>query len=96
MKRPILLALVVMAGATFNLALADKKKKKEAKPAAVAVVRTLNTAADSLSYAAGRYVTQGLERYLQQEYQVDTAYMHDVLTGFGYADSRQCEQRYRA
>ncbi|MEE0620545.1 MAG: hypothetical protein UC300_06185, partial [Prevotella sp.] len=78
MKRLILLALVVMAGATFNLALADKKKKKEAKPAAVAVVRTLNTAADSLSYAAGRYVTQGLERYLQQEYQVDTAYMHDV------------------
>ena len=52
MKRLILLALVVMAGATFNLALADKKKKKEAKPAAVAVVRTLNTAADSLSYAA--------------------------------------------
>ena len=33
MKRLILLALVVMAGATFNLALADKKKKKEAKPA---------------------------------------------------------------
>ena len=31
MKRLILLALVVMASATFNLALADKKKKKEAK-----------------------------------------------------------------
>ena len=96
MKRLILLALVVMAGATFNLALADKKKKKEAKPAAVAVVRTLNTAADSLSYAAGRYVTQGLERYLQQEYQVDTAYMHDVLTGFDYAASRQSDPQYRA
>ena len=96
MKRLILLALVVMASATFNLALADKKKKKEAKPAAVAVVRTLNTAADSLSYAAGRYVTQGLERYLQQEYQVDTAYMHDVLTGFDYAASRQSDPQYRA
>ena len=96
MKRLILLALVVMAGATFNLALADKKKKKEAKPAAMAVVRTLNTAADSLSYAAGRYVTQGLERYLQQEYQVDTAYMHDVLTGFDYAASRQSDPQYRA
>ena len=96
MKILISLALVVMAGATFNLALADKKKKKEAKPAAVAVVRTLNTGADSLSYAAGRYVTQGLERYLQQEYQVDTAYMHDVLTGFDYAASRQSDPQYRA
>uniref|UniRef100_UPI004029E035 hypothetical protein n=1 Tax=Prevotella sp. TaxID=59823 RepID=UPI004029E035 len=54
MKRLILLALVVMAGATFNLALADKKKKKETKPAAVAVGGTRHPAADSLRYAAGR------------------------------------------
>ena len=96
MKKTIMLALVVMASASFNLALADKKKKKEAKAAVTVKENKLTTASDSMSYAAGLYVSQGIERYLQQEYQIDTAYIQDVVAGFNYATEHTADPQYKA
>lgn len=98
MKKTIMLALVVMASASFNLALADKKKKKEKEPKAVATVteNKLTTTADSMSYAAGLYVSQGIDRYLQQEYQVDTAYAKDVVAGFDSAVKNIADPQFKA
>lgn len=83
MKKIIVLALVILAGASFNAAFADKKKDKknvqqQEQPAAPL---SLNTRIDSISYAAGMSYTQGLEQYLQQQYQVDTTYLNHVALG---------------
>lgn len=73
MKRLIMAALVLMAGAALLTVSAAEKEKK-----AVA----LANAADSLSYAAGVSATRGLIPFIQQSYQVDTAYMADFIRGY--------------
>ena len=80
MKKTLLLALAVLASATFNVASAAKKKKKEKKEAAQPV--QLATSSDTLSYAIGTVMTNGLIPYLQQAEGIDTAYMADFIRGF--------------
>lgn len=78
----MIIALAVMAGALLNTA--DAKKKKENKKAAeVEVVKPLelNSSSDTLSYAAGMMLTDGLIPYLKQT-GVDTAYMAKFIEGF--------------
>lgn len=97
MKKIILLALVFSASASFNIVSADKKKKKSAEAVEVAAKPVvLATASDSVSFAAGKAATLGLIQYLQQEYQVDTAYMHDVVKGFNEAMARFSDPEYKA
>lgn len=97
MKKIILLALVFSASASFNIVSADKKKKKSAEAVEVAAQPVvLATASDSVSFAAGKVATLGLIQYLQQEYQVDTAYMHDVVKGFNEAMARFSDPEYKA
>lgn len=97
MKKIILLALVFSASASFNILSADKKKKKSAEAVEVAAQPVvLATASDSVSFAAGKAATLGLIQYLQQEYQVDTAYMHDVVKGFNEAMARFSDPEYKA
>ena len=97
MKKIILLALVFSASASFNIVSADKKKKKSAEAVEVAAQPVvLATASDSVSFAAGKAATLGLIQYLQQEYQVDTAYMHDVVKGFNDAMARFSDPEYKA
>ena len=82
MKKTMIIALAVMAGALLNTA--DAKKKKEAKKAAeVEAVKPLelNSSSDTLSYAAGMMLTDGLIPYLKQT-GVDTAYMAKFIEGF--------------
>ena len=82
MKKTLIIALAVMAGALLNTA--DAKKKKEAKKAAeVEAVKPLelNSSSDTLSYAAGMMLTDGLIPYLKQT-GVDTAYMAKFIEGF--------------
>lgn len=75
MKKMIMTALVLAAGASlFTANAADKKGKKN--PVA------LKSSVDSLSYAAGVNATRGLVNYLQQKYQVDTAYMESFIRGY--------------
>jgi FKBP-type peptidyl-prolyl cis-trans isomerase FklB len=85
MKSAFVIALAALvAGASYNTAEAGKKKTKEVKKVAEEVVApvSLVTGSDSLSYAAGMMMTNGLVGYLQQQLKVDTAYMADFVKGF--------------
>lgn len=81
MKKIVILALVLVASASF-CPLEAKKKKKVEEPAApvVEAVQLLN-GSDSVSYTAGMTFTKGLVSYLLQQ-KVDTAYMADFIRGF--------------
>ncbi len=86
MNKIILLALAVVASASFSPAEAKKKKKVEekAETAVVAPVK-LVSGSDSVSYAGGMAMTNGLIPFLQQQQGVDTAYMADFVRGFNEA-----------
>ena len=81
MKKLILTALVLVASASlFTVSAANKKDNSKDKKTVTPVV--LKTAHDSLSYAAGVNATRGLLNYVQQSYQVDTAYMENFIRGY--------------
>ncbi len=83
MKKSLMIALALVAGASLNTADAAKKKQKDAKAQQEVVVPVeLKSSSDSVSYAAGMMVTNGLIPYLTQQQGVDTAYMADFLRGF--------------
>lgn len=82
MRRNIMLALVILASASFLWASPSNKKDKKKKKNAPQEQVVLRTPSDSLSYAVGKAFTQGLKEYLQQEYQLDTAYMADFIIGY--------------
>lgn len=95
MKKSIVIALALLvAGASFSTAEAKKKKKKE-DPKAVVVKEpvVLTTGSDSLSYVAGMTLTEGLIPYLQNQLEVDTAYMADFVKGFNEALSLKSDPR---
>ncbi len=86
MNKLTLTALVLVASASlFTASAADKKKGKSSKTVIAPV--TLKTTSDSLSYATGVGATRGLIPFLQQSYQVDTAYMADFVKGYEEAFS---------
>ena len=68
MKRFILIALTAMVSVSFYTASAQKV--------------TLTTPSDSLSYAAGASMTDGLMTFLKQQYDMDEAYLDDFLSSF--------------
>lgn len=96
MKKIMIIALVVMASASFSTLSAkdNNPKKDKIQPAPAQVV--LKSASDSLSYAAGKTSTQGLMEYLQQQYQVDTAYIADVIAGYKETMKRCGDPHYKA
>lgn len=97
MKRIILIALAVMASASFsNIDAAKKKKKNETKEVAVKQPVVLTTSSDSLSYATGFAITNGLMPYVQQQLGVDTAYMADFIQGFNEAVAGMNDKRQKA
>ena len=77
MKKYLMTALVLVASASlFTASAAKKKNVKKVTPVVLA------TESDSLSYAAGVHATRGLIPFIQQSYQVDTAYMADFIRGY--------------
>ena len=83
MKKTILLALALVASASLYTASAAKKKVvKKVAPVAAPQPVQLNNGSDSLSYAAGMSITNGLLPYLIQQQGVDTTYMADFVKGF--------------
>ena len=78
MKKYLMIALVLVASASLFTASAASKKKNVKKVTPV----VLASEGDSLSYAAGVYATRGLVPFIQQSYQVDTAYMADFIRGY--------------
>ncbi len=78
MKKTILLALALVVSASFSPIEAIKKKNREVVFPAQPV--KLNNSSDSLSYAAGVALTNGLIPYLLQQ-KVDTTLMTDFVRG---------------
>ena len=93
MKKMILMALALTAGALFNGATAQKKVSKKA---AAAPKVTIVSSSDSLSYAAGMAVTNGLDAYLKQQFGVDSTGMDMFLRGFKEAVSSQNDKNFKA
>ena len=80
MRKIIIIALAILASASFNTAEAAKKSKKKEKAGAMAPVQ-LKNGSDSLSYAAGMSFTNGLTTYLKQAHNLYETYMADFLRG---------------
>jgi len=97
MKKTIMLALAVMASASFTTVDAAKKKKKDTTVETPVVLPVeLKTSSDSVSYAGGMSVTNGLIPYLTQQQGVDTAYMADFVRGFEEAVKAGEDPRMKA
>lgn len=80
MKKILTLALVLLAGSSFNSIFAAKKKDKKKNTEQVTTV-VLNSKSDSLSYAAGKTATEGLTEYLKRM-GVEAEYMPQFTKGF--------------
>ena len=87
MKKTIIMALALVASASlYAVAPAKKKVAKKAvktvKTVAAVQPLQLKGSSDSVSYAAGMSLTNGLIPYITQQQKVDTAYMADFVRGF--------------
>ena len=82
MKKIILLALALVASASLFTATAQKKKVATKKGAVKEEPVKLSNGSDSLSYAAGMSITNGLIPFLVQQQGADTTYMADFVKGF--------------
>ncbi|MBR4364872.1 MAG: FKBP-type peptidyl-prolyl cis-trans isomerase [Prevotella sp.] len=91
MKKIIMIALALVAGASLHTAHAGKKKVAQKKETV-----TLVTPSDSLSYAAGMSFTNGLIPFLKQQQGVDTDYMADFIRGFREAIQAGGNPQYKA
>ncbi len=89
MRKSLVIALALVAGASLCHIDAAKKKKavKVAQPECVAPAFKLVSGSDSLSYTAGMSSTMGLVDYLLQQ-KVDTALMADFVRGFNETVSK--------
>lgn len=82
MRHVKILALVLVASASlFTVQAAKKKVVKVPETPAVQPVQ-LKSGSDSVSYAGGMSVTNGLISFLVQQQGVDTTYMADFVKGF--------------
>ena len=91
--------LAVMAGVFFSGDAAAEQAGKAATTSSAAAedaVTALNSAADTLSYAAGMVRTDGLIPYLKQSLGVDTAYMADFIRGYKDAMAKGFDERTKA
>ena len=79
------MALILVVSASFLTANAGKKdKKKKAEVVQVVAEQPVEivTPSDSVSYAAGVAMTNGLLPFLKQQYQFDEVFMDDFIAGF--------------
>ena len=93
MTRTILLALIILMSASCNTAEAKKKKDKEKVETAQTA---LNDAKDSLDYASGMAQSFGLIRYIEQQYNVDTARIDEFIRGYRDAVSHGVNNDFNA
>lgn len=84
MKKTIIIALALVASASFCTVDA-KKKKKDVKTEEVATTilpAELKSSSDSVSYAAGMAITNGLMPFLKQQHGLDSASLTVFLKAF--------------
>lgn len=82
MKKIVILALAVVASASFCTVDAKKKKKEEKAAEPIVLPVVLNSGSDSVSYAAGMAVTNGLLPFLKQQHGLDSASIGLFLKAF--------------
>ena len=80
MKKVVLLALAVVASASFCTIDAKKKQKKQEEPVVIPV--ELKNSSDSVSYTAGMAITNGLSAFLKQQHGLDSASIGIFLKTF--------------
>ena len=85
MKKILLLALLIVMGATLSTTEAKKKKDKKQKATPVA----LQSVEDSLCYATGIQMTNGLIPFLIGQKGVDTTYLYKFIEGFEAAIAKE-------
>ena len=85
MKKILLLALLIVMGATLSTTEAKKKKDKKQKATSVA----LQSVEDSLCYATGIQMTNGLIPFLIGQRGVDTTYLYKFIEGFEAAIAKE-------
>ena len=85
MKKILLLALLIVMGATLSTTEAKKKKDKKQKATPVA----LQSVEDSLCYATGIQMTNGLIPFLIGQRGVDTTYLYKFIEGFEAAMAKE-------
>ena len=82
MKKVILLALAVVASASFCNVDAKKKKKEVKEEQPVVVPVELKNSSDSVSYTAGMAITNGLMPFLKQQHGIDSTSIGTFLQAF--------------
>ena len=85
MKKILLLALLIVMGATLSTTEAKKKKDKKQ----TATPMALQSVEDSLCYATGIQMTNGLIPYLIGQKGVDTTYLYKFIEGFEAAMAKE-------
>lgn len=95
MKKSIVLALALVASASFCTTEAAKKKKVVEPQTPVVETVALISSSDSVSYAAGMTLTNGLMSYLLQQ-KMDTTFMADFVRGFKEAVCTADDPRMKA
>lgn len=94
MKKIMMMALALLLSAGFNTAIA--KSKKDKKNTAAVTLMTPVTAADSLAYAAGMMQTNGLMRFLDMRFGVDSTHIDDVIRGYNDAMTHEGDDTFTA
>lgn len=103
MKKVIMLALLIAAGSAFNTASAQSKKKDkknkattECSEACKTAPIVLKSAADSLSYATGMTMSNGLDTYLEQQFGITKELMPDFIRGLKEGISKRKDANFAA
>ena len=103
MKKVIMLALLIAAGSALNTASAQSKKKDkknkattECSEACKTAPIVLKSASDSLSYAMGMTMSNGLDAYLEQQFGITKELMPDFIRGLKEGISKRKDANFAA
>lgn len=103
MKKVIMLALLIAAGSAFNTASAQSKKKDKKNKATTECSETcktapivLKSASDSLSYATGMTMSNGLDAYLEKQFGITKELMPDFIRGLKEGISKRKDANFAA
>lgn len=103
MKKVIMLALLIAAGSALNTVSAQSKKKDkknkattECSEACKMAPIVLKSAADSLSYATGMTMSNGLDAYLEQQFGITKELMPDFIRGLKEGISKRKDANFAA
>ena len=98
MKKIIMMALVLVASASFlPVSAKDKKEKKNKKNATEAPMQvSLQSSEDTLTYAAGKALTEGLTQYLTRQFGITEAQKPEFIRGLKEAFAQRKDSTFSA